>query len=260
MKGRLFCFWARRWNGRDIEGPDRQGQVDFLPDFKDNHPMPNLSADKVFLKTNEIYLSLQGESTWAGLPCVFVRLTGCSLRCSWCDTAYAFYQGKDEGLEEVLKKVDSFGVKLVEITGGEPLEQEGVYPLMEALLQKGYKVLLETSGAVDLGRVPRAVVKIMDVKCPGSGEDARNLWSNLDKLVPGLDEIKFVIQDRADYDYAKEVLDRHRLPGMYTLLFSASHETLEPARLAEWITADRLPVRMQLQMHKYIWPNETKGR
>ena len=212
------------------------------------------------LKINEIYLSLQGESTWAGLPCVFVRLTGCSLRCTWCDTAYAFYEGQDQGLQAVLDKVDSFGVKLVEITGGEPLEQEGVYPLMETLLSKGYKVLLETSGAVDLERVPKAVVKIMDIKCPGSGEEARNLWGNLEKLVPGQDEIKFVLQDKADYDYAKDVLSRRKLAGQYTLLFSASHEQLEPAHLAEWITADRLPVRMQLQMHKYIWPNETRGK
>lgn len=212
------------------------------------------------LKINEIYLSLQGESTWAGLPCVFLRLTGCSLRCTWCDTAYAFYEGQDQVLQAILDKVDSFGVKLVEITGGEPLEQEGVYPLMEALLAKGYKVLLETSGAVDLGRVPQAVVKIMDVKCPGSGEEARNLWDNLGKLVPGQDEVKFVIQDKADYDYAKDVLGRHKLAGKYTLLFSAAHEQLEPAHLAEWITADRLPVRMQLQMHKYVWPKDTKGR
>ncbi len=215
---------------------------------------------RALLKINEIYLSLQGESTWAGLPCVFVRLTGCSLRCTWCDTAYAFFEGEDQSLQAILDKVDSFGVKLVEITGGEPLEQEGVYPLMEALLAKGYQVLLETSGAVDLQRVPRAVVKIMDIKCPGSGEDARNLWANLDKLVPGQDEIKFVIQDKADYDYTREVLDKHKLAGKYTLLFSAAHDQLEPAHLAEWITADRLPVKMQLQMHKYIWPNETKGR
>jgi 7-carboxy-7-deazaguanine synthase len=216
------------------------------------------TADEI--KINEIYLSLQGESTYAGLPCVFVRLTGCSLRCSWCDTAYAFYGGKDEGMEEILSKVDSYGVKLVEITGGEPLEQEGVYPLMESLLGKGYKVLLETSGAVDLGRVPHAVVKIMDVKCPGSGEEGRNLWDNLEKLAAGQDEVKFVLKDRQDYDYAKGVMARHRLAGKFTLLFSPSHEELDPADLAEWIAADRLPVRLNLQLHKYIWPTETKGR
>ncbi len=212
------------------------------------------------LKINEIYLSVQGESTWAGLPCVFVRLTGCSLRCSWCDTAYAFYDGKDEGLNEILARIDSFGVKLVEITGGEPLEQDGVYPLMEALLKKGYQVLLETSGAVDLGKVPRAVVKIMDIKCPGSGEDSRNLWNNLEKLAPHQDEIKFVIKDRVDYEYSKDIIRQYALEGKYTLLFSAAFEHLKPSDLAEWITADRLPVRFQLQMHKYIWPDDTKGR
>jgi 7-carboxy-7-deazaguanine synthase len=215
---------------------------------------------KTSLKINEIYLSLQGESTWAGLPCVFVRLTGCSLRCSWCDTAYAFYEGEDQGLEKILAKVDSFGIKLLEVTGGEPLEQEGVYPLMESLLKKGYRVLLETSGAVDVGRVPKDVVKIMDIKCPRSGEESRNLWDNLKKLVPGQDEIKFVIQDRADYDYSKDVIRKYKLAGECTLLFSPAHEHLKPADLAEWITQDRLPVRMQLQMHKYIWPDDTKGR
>lgn len=218
------------------------------------------TASTVSLKINEIYLSLQGESTWAGLPCVFVRLTGCSLRCTWCDTAYAFYDGDMKGLDEILAKVDSFGVKLVEITGGEPLEQEGVYPLMEALLKKGYKVLLETSGAVDVARVPRSVVKIVDVKCPGSGEDSRNLWDNLGKLVAGQDEIKFVLADRGDYEYAKDVLRKYDLVGRFTLLFSSAFEHLKPADLAEWITTDRLPARFQLQMHKYIWPSDTKGR
>jgi 7-carboxy-7-deazaguanine synthase len=218
------------------------------------------TASQTSLKINEIYLSVQGESTWAGLPCVFVRLTGCSLRCSWCDTAYAFYDGHDKGLDEVLAKVDSFGVKLVEITGGEPLEQEGVYPLMEALLKKDYKVLLETSGAVDVVRVPRAVVKIVDVKCPGSGEEGRNLWDNLGKLVPGQDEVKFVIADRGDYEYAKGVVQKYGLAGKFTVLFSSAFEHLKPAELAEWITADRLPVRFQLQLHKYVWPDDTKGR
>jgi len=215
---------------------------------------------QALLKINEIYLSLQGESTYAGLPCVFVRLTGCSLRCTWCDTAYAFYEGQDHGLEAILAKVDSFGVKRVEVTGGEPLEQEGVYSLMEFLLKKGYKVLLETSGAVDLGRTPKNVVKIMDVKCPGSGEDKRNLWSNLEKLVSGQDEIKFVIKDQVDYDYAKDVISRYGLAGKFTLLFSPSHEELESSQLSEWIIRDQLPVRLNLQLHKYIWPKETKGR
>jgi 7-carboxy-7-deazaguanine synthase len=212
------------------------------------------------LKINEIYLSLQGESTWAGLPCVFIRLTGCSLRCRWCDTAYAFSGGQASSLAGVLAQVEAFGVKLVEITGGEPLEQEGVYPLMEALLDRGYRVLLETSGAVGMKKVPRAVVKIMDIKCPGSGEDARNLWPNLDYLVPGQDEIKFVIADRGDYEFAKDAMNLHSLSGRATLLFSAVQGKLPPATLAEWILADRLPVRFQAQLHKVIWPGESKGR
>jgi 7-carboxy-7-deazaguanine synthase len=215
---------------------------------------------KTLLKINEIYLSLQGESTWVGMPCVFIRLTGCSLRCVWCDTAYAFYEGEDRGLEDILAKVDSYGVKLVEITGGEPLEQEGVYSLMEALLKKSYRVLLETSGAVDLARVPKNVVKIMDIKCPGSGEESRNLWANLEKLVPGQDEIKFVIRDEEDYEYAKDILNRHNPAGKYSLLFSPSHEELEPSKLSEWILRDKLPVRLNLQSHKYIWPNDTRGK
>jgi 7-carboxy-7-deazaguanine synthase len=215
---------------------------------------------KALLKINEIYLSLQGESTWAGLPCVFIRLTGCSLRCTWCDTAYAFFEGQDHDLEKILEKVDSFGVKRVEITGGEPLEQEGVYPLMDALLAMGYEVLLETSGAVDLGRVPGEVVKIMDVKCPGSGEDSRNHWANLEKLVPWQDEIKFVLKDKADYDYAKKIAERHDLAEKFILLFSPSHDELEPSTLSEWILGDKLPVRLNLQLHKYIWPEDTKGR
>ena len=159
-----------------------------------------------------------------------------------------------------MAKVDAYGVRLVEITGGEPLEQEGVYPLMEALLAKGYQVLLETSGAVDVGRVPKAVVKIVDVKCPGSGEEARNLWSNFEKMVPHQDEIKFVIKDREDYDYAKGIIQKHRLTGRFTVLFSSAFEHLKPSDLAEWITADRLLVRFQLQLHKYVWPEDTKGR
>lgn len=212
------------------------------------------------LKINEIYLSLQGESTWAGMPCVFIRLTGCSLRCVWCDTAYAFYEGQDQDLDTILSKVDSYGVKLVEITGGEPLEQEGVYALMEALLVTGHEVLLETSGAVDLEKVPKEVVKIMDVKCPGSGEEKRNLWTNLGKLAAWQDEIKFVIRDEADYLYAKKVVEEKGLAEKFTLLFSPSHDELEPARLSEWIVRDKLPVRLNLQLHKYIWPNESKGR
>jgi 7-carboxy-7-deazaguanine synthase len=218
------------------------------------------SEQSASLKINEIYLSLQGESTWAGWPCVFVRLTGCSLRCKWCDTAYAFKEGEDMALPVILAKVASYGVKMVEITGGEPLEQEGVYPLMENLLKERFKVLLETSGAVDLMRVPKEVVKIMDIKCPGSGEEKRNLWANLDFLVKGQDEIKFVIAERADYDYARDRILDHDLLHQWTLLFSPVEKKMKPSQLAEWIIADRLPVKMQLQLHKVLWPNEKKGR
>jgi 7-carboxy-7-deazaguanine synthase len=213
-----------------------------------------------FLKISEIYLSLQGESTYAGLPCVFVRLSGCTLRCVWCDTAYAYEACEELTLQQILEKVDSFGVKLVEVTGGEPLEQEGVYALMEALLNRGYRVLLETNGAMDLERVPKPVVKIMDIKCPGSGREDRNRWGNLNKLVEGQDEIKFVILDEKDYAYAKEVLKMHNLTERFTLLFSPVTGRLKAADLAQWIVRDLLPVRLQLQMHKVIWPNETKGR
>lgn len=228
--------------------------------MKVNPVSPGEVISGIKLKINEIFLSLQGESTYAGLPCVFVRLTGCPLRCSWCDTTYSFDEGTDQTLDAVLAKAESFGVKLVEITGGEPLEQEGVYLLMKDLLVMGYKVLLETSGALDLGRVPKSVVKIMDIKCPGSGEESRNLWTNLEKLVQGQDEVKFVITDREDYDYAKGVIQKHGLEGKFTLLLSPVLGLLQPSDLAEWITIDRMPVRMQLQMHKYIWPDVTRGK
>ena len=228
--------------------------------LKDNYPMVTETRTPTLLKVNEIYLSLQGESTYAGVPCVFVRLTGCPLRCVWCDTAYAFYNGEEQTLEKVLEKVDSFGIKTVELTGGEPLAQEGAFPLLECLVEKGYRVLLETSGAVPVDRVPAAVVKILDVKCPGSGESEKNLWDNLEKLVRGQDEIKFVLQDRRDYDYAKEIMARYVLAGRFTLLFSPVHGKLKSSDLAEWIIEDRLPVKFQVQLHKIIWPGETKGR
>jgi 7-carboxy-7-deazaguanine synthase len=218
------------------------------------------TQNQALLKVNEIYLSLQGESTYAGVPCVFVRLTGCPLRCVWCDTAYAFYNGEDQSLDAVLEKVASYDVKTVELTGGEPLAQAGAIALLERLVERGYRVLLETSGGVSVDRVPPSVVKILDVKCPGSGESDRNLWDNLQKLVPGQDEIKFVLLDRVDYDYAKDIIARHELAGRFTLLFSAVHGKLKPAELAEWIIEDRLPVKFQLQLHKFIWPGETKGR
>ena len=211
------------------------------------------------LTINEIFHSIQGESTHAGRPCVFVRLTACDLRCSWCDTAYAFTEGRKMALADVIRDVESRGTKLVEITGGEPLLQQEVYPLMDALLGRGYEVLLETGGHVPLTRVPAGVKKIVDVKCPGSGESARNHWDNLG-VVGGDDEVKFVIRDRADYDYARRAIDEHHLVGRVKAVhFSPVHGVLEPRELAAWVLADRLPVRVQLQVHKYIWTPETRG-
>src|SRR5271170_612739 len=203
------------------------------------------------LHINEIFYSIQGESTHAGRPCVFVRLTGCNLRCKWCDTEYAFYEGRRMPIAEVAEIIRGYRCDLIEVTGGEPLLQEGVYPLTEAMLEAGQTVMIETSGAVDLARLDPRVIKIMDLKCPGSGECERNLWSNLDHLTPR-DEIKFVVADRADYEWARDVARRHNLAArVNAVLMSCAFGKLDPALLAGWILADRLPVRMQLQMHKH---------
>ncbi len=211
------------------------------------------------LTINEIFYSIQGESTYAGRPCVFVRLTACDLRCTWCDTAYAFHEGRKQTLDEVLAEVNRYACPLVEVTGGEPLLQDEVYPLMERLLEHGRTVLIETGGHRTTERVPEQVITILDVKCPGSGEAHRNDWSNLARLRPH-DEVKFVIKDRADYEYARDVIARHALAGRAAaLLFSPVHGVLDPKQLSEWVLADRLPVRVQLQVHKYIWDPNTRG-
>jgi 7-carboxy-7-deazaguanine synthase len=211
------------------------------------------------LTVNEIFHSVQGESTRAGVRCVFVRLTACDLRCSWCDTPYAFHEGRKMSLQEVLETVASYGCPTVELTGGEPLLQKDVYPLMTALLDAGYTVLIETGGHVSLAQVPDAVIKIVDVKCPGSGEAHRMHWDNLSRL-SAHDEVKFVIRDREDYDYARDVLTRYELDRRCAaVLFSPVHGVLDPRQLAEWVLADRLPVRVQLQVHKYIWDPQTRG-
>ena len=211
------------------------------------------------LTINEIFYSVQGESSYAGQPCVFVRLTACDLRCTWCDTEYAFSEGRKRALDDVLEAVESYGCPLVEVTGGEPLLQEDVYPLMHGLLERGKKVLLETGGHRDTSRVPDKVVTILDVKCPGSGESGRNDWDNLDRLRPH-DEVKFVIADRADYEWARDVLARHDLTDRAAAIhFSPVHGVLDPKTLSEWVLADRLPVRVQLQIHKYIWSPTTRG-
>jgi len=211
------------------------------------------------LTINEIFHSVQGESTYAGRPCVFVRLTACDLRCSWCDTPYAFYEGSKRSLDDVIGEVDRYGCPLVEVTGGEPLLQEDVYPLMQRLLDSGKTVLLETGGHRSTERVPADVVTILDVKCPGSGEVEKNDWKNLDRLRPR-DEVKFVVKDRADYDFARDVIARHELAGRAAAIhLSPVHGVLDPKLLSEWVLADQLPVRVQLQLHKYIWSPDTRG-
>jgi 7-carboxy-7-deazaguanine synthase len=204
------------------------------------------------LTINEIFYSVQGESTYAGRPCVFVRLTACDLRCSWCDTPRAFDEGSKRPLDDILADVERFDCPLVEVTGGEPLLQEGVYPLMSGLLGRGKTVLLETGGHRSTARVPEQVVTILDVKCPGSGEAGQMDWANLDRLRPH-DEVKFVIKDRADYEYARDVIARHDLARRAAALhMSPVHGVLEPKTLSEWALTDRLPVRIQLQLHKYL--------
>ena len=211
------------------------------------------------LTVNEIFHSIQGESTRAGDRCVFVRLTACDLRCSWCDTPYAFDEGRKMSVDEVMAVVESYGCPLVEITGGEPLLQEGVYELMDRLLAAGHTVLLETGGHRPIDRVPSEVVKIVDVKCPGSGESEKNCWTNLDRLAPH-DEVKFVVLDRADYEFARDVMTRTGLSSRTAaILLSPVHDVLDPRTLSEWVIADRLPARVQLQLHKLIWSPTTRG-
>jgi len=210
------------------------------------------------LTVNEIFHSIQGESTRAGQPCVFVRLTACDLRCTWCDTPYAFHEGRKMSVDDVLQAVDEYACPLVEITGGEPLLQDDVYPLMERLLENGHTVMLETGGHRPIDRVPAAVVKVVDVKCPASGESDKNEWRNLAMVAPH-DEVKFVIADRADYEFARDVVLWKMRANPAAILFSPVHGVLDPKSLAEWVLADRLPVRVQLQLHKFIWHPATRG-
>jgi 7-carboxy-7-deazaguanine synthase len=211
------------------------------------------------LTVNEIFYSIQGESTRAGMPCVFVRLTACDLRCSWCDTPYAFHEGRKMSVDEVTAAVAKYHCSLVEITGGEPLLQEDVYALMDQLLATGHRVMLETGGHRPIDRVPPAVVKVVDVKCPGSGESDKNDWRNLDRLASH-DEVKFVVQDRADYEYARDAIARYDLSRRAAaILISPVHGVIDPKTLSEWMLADHLPARLQLQLHKFIWAPDTRG-
>ncbi len=217
--------------------------------------VPNTDA----LVIHEIYASIQGESTFAGLPCTFVRTTGCNLRCSWCDTTQAFYGGTRTPRREVLARALAFGTPLVELTGGEPLLQPGSFELMRELCDAGRTVLVETSGEADVSRVDTRVHKIMDLKAPGSGESHRNRWSNLEHIT-ARDELKFVLTSSEDYEWMRAVIAEHALPARTpNLLASCVFGKLQPKQLVEWVMADALPVRVQLQMHKYIWAPETQG-
>ena len=207
----------------------------------------------------EIYLSLQGESTHQGLLCSFVRLTGCHLRCTYCDSTFAFHGGERMQNEQVRERVLALGAPMVEVTGGEPLLQPGVYPLMEMLLASGLTVLLETSGAIDVRLVPSGVRKIVDMKTPSSGESTRNDFRNFDSMGVG-DELKFVLGSREDYEFARALIAEHGLAKRpFSLLFSTVFAALSPTQVAEWLIADRLPARLQLQLHKYLWEPNARG-
>jgi 7-carboxy-7-deazaguanine synthase len=222
------------------------------------------SSTRESLRVTEIFHSVQGESTWAGLPCTFIRLTGCPLRCVWCDTAYAFHGGEKLTLDAICAKVEEIGTRLVEITGGEPLIHRNAFTLAQRLLDRGFTVLVETSGAVDVAPLDERAHRIMDLKCPDSGESARNLWSNLDHLT-ARDEVKFVIASRADYEWARAVIRDRGLDGkvargeLRALLFSPVWESMDFRQLADWILEDRLPVRYQIQLHKIIWGANVPG-
>jgi 7-carboxy-7-deazaguanine synthase len=222
------------------------------------------NAEAPFLRITEIFHSIQGESSWSGLPCTFVRLTGCPLRCVWCDTEYAFHGGDRLTLDEIVAAVDSIGTSLVEITGGEPLAHPNAYLLTQQLLDKGFTVLVETSGAFDVAPLDPRAHRIMDLKCPGSGESGRNLWDNLDHLT-NRDEIKFVVLDRTDYEWARITISEHGLESRLEngtlggLLMSPVWGTCDITDLAGWILEDRLPVRLQTQLHKHIWEPDARG-
>ena len=217
-----------------------------------------------YLRVTEIFHSIQGESTWAGLPCTFVRLTGCPLRCVWCDTEYSFFGGEKLSVGEILRRVEKIGTRLVEITGGEPLIHRNAFALTVELLDRGFTVLVETSGAVDVSPLDPRAHKIMDLKCPGSGEEEKNLWSNLRHLTER-DEVKFVVKDRADYEWSREVIrdrgldERVKDGSLRALLISPVWGEVDLQELASWILNDNLPVRFQMQLHKLIWDPDARG-
>ena len=210
------------------------------------------------IKINEIYKSIQGESSYSGLPCIFIRLTYCNLRCSYCDTEYAFYDGNDMSIPEIISKVNSLECNLVEVTGGEPLVQENCINLLKALTINNNDILLETGGSLTIKDVPENVKIILDLKCPSSNMSDKNLWSNI-KLLKNTDEVKFVIGNKDDYLWSKGITEKYNLSKKTNVLFSPVYNKINPKKIAEWILEDKLDVRFQIQLHKSIWDSEEKG-
>ncbi len=209
------------------------------------------------LKINEIFYSIQGESSFSGMPCIFIRLTYCNLRCSYCDTEYSFYEGRDMSINQIIKEIKQYKCNLVEVTGGEPLMQDGCIELMQTLLDNNYNVMLETGGSLPVNKVPKEVIKIIDFKCPSSNMEKKNDWSIIKNLNKN-DEVKFVIGNKEDYEWSKKKINEYNLNNN-TILFSPVHDVLNSKTLSEWILKDNLNVRFQVQLHKYIWSPETKG-
>ncbi len=217
-----------------------------------------MAVSEPSLVVNEVYASIQGESSYAGLPCVFVRLTGCNLRCTYCDTAYAFYDGERRTVASVVELVRGYGISLVEITGGEPLVQKDCVVLAQQLLDLGFNVLIETAGALPIDVLPAGIIRIMDIKCPSSGESDKMDWSNIGHLT-ARDEVKFVIGNREDYDWARGVIAKHALHEKCAVLISTVFGAVPSKDVVEWMLEDRLPARFQLQLHKYIWDPKERG-
>ena len=212
----------------------------------------------MILKINEIYHSIQGESSFTGLPCIFIRLTYCNLRCSYCDSEYTFYEGADMSIDEILNKIKNYSCKLVEVTGGEPLVQKGCIDLLQKLIDLDYKVLLETSGSLTIKDVPKEVINIIDFKCPSSNMKKKNLWENINYLKSD-DEVKFVIGNREDYDWAKNKIKKYDITNICKVLMSPTYKEIDPKMITEWILEDNLNIRFQVQLHKEIWPEEERG-
>ena len=210
------------------------------------------------LKINEIYYSIQGESSYTGLPCIFIRLTYCNLRCSYCDSEYTFYEGKDMTINEILNDIKKYDCNLVEVTGGEPLLQKRCIDLLKELVNLNYKILLETSGSLTIKNVPKEVTNIIDFKCPSSKMEKKNLWKNIDYIKPS-DEVKFIIENREDYEWSKNVIKKFNLTEKCNVLLSPSYMKIEPKKITKWILSDNLNVRFQIQLHKEIWDDKEKG-